>query len=818
MFGVRALRPFDSVESPVRGSASRALPLVVAASMGVGLTLAASTLVARWEERVAWQDFTAVSESNLLVLQNGWNEYLNKLVALRAFFEGSDEVTRQEFEIFTRRLLRDQSAIQNFSWVPRVLKSERRVYEYLAAEDGIPDFRIRTVPQHGTIVIAPEGDEYLPIFYSTLPKNNRIYGVDLLSTIPDKINRARDLDQLSCVPNWVLHSAEGVKHGILFSLPVYRHGSIYTTVEDRRRNLMGFVHGAFLIVEMVQQTINANMTPQGIDVFLFDAAAGPDDAPLYVHASPLRAGPLVAATRASIEASPHWSGDIKAGDARWRVMTTPVGTGPLGVHYDRAWIVAAAGLLVTFVVVAYMVATDRHARRLLAMNRQVAELARRDPLTGLANRRHFLELLGAAFAEFQRGGAPFAVLYFDLDHFKDINDVLGHPLGDTLLRIVGERVKGIISSNDVAARFGGDEFAVLQKNVSAAEAAQALAGKIAEAVALPCLLAGNEVQIGASIGVVLASAPTSDPETIMIQADLALYRAKEIGRNRVHLHSSDLDQEVHERVTLADELRVALQNGEIAVHYQPQVEIATGRIVGVEALARWNHPRRGVVLPSTFIPIAERTGLILPLGQRVFEQVCRDLRRWLEEGIAPELVAVNVSAAQFKFGSELEQHIEESLARWSIPRGKIELELTESVLMAITKQHRAGLERLHELGLTLAIDDFGIGYSSLSYLTWHHVNRLKMAKEIVFDVTRNSRNAAVVRAAIRLAAELGIDFIAEGVETAAQADFLLSAGCSYAQGYHFGRPVEAEQIAVLLRCGRIATAEPTMSRRSSTAA
>jgi diguanylate cyclase (GGDEF)-like protein len=800
MFGVIPLRHFISArrEKASLGSASRFVPVAVAISIGCGLTITAATLAARWEERVARQDFTAVSESHLLVLQNGWNEYLNKLVALRAFFESFDAVTRPEFEIFTQRLLRGESAVQNFSWVPRVSKDERWAYEYLAASDGIADFSIKAVPRHGTLVPSPERDEYLPIFYSTLPKKNRLYGVDLLSTIPDKIKRARDLDQLSCVPNWVLHSAEGVKHGILFSLPVYRRGATNATVEDRRRNLRGFVHGAFLITEMVQQTINANMTPQGIDVFLFDAEAAPTDLPLYTHGSRLRAAPPAPRSQAEIKGGIHWSGDIKVGDVRWTVLTAPLTPGPLVAGYARAWIVAGAGLLMTLLAVIYILATQRHARRLLAANREVAELARRDPLTGLANRRHFLELLATAFADYQRGGPAFAVLYFDLDHFKDINDTLGHPLGDKLLRIVADRVKGLIRRSDVAARFGGDEFAILQKNISTPEASRTLAAKINEALGQPCQLDGNEAQISATIGIVVASA-ASDPEAIMIQADLALYRAKEIGRGRFHLHSPDLDEQVRERVTLTDDLRLALQRGEIGLHYQPQVEITSGRIVGVEALARWNHPRRGLLMPLTFIPIAERTGLILPLGQQVFERVCRDLRGWLDEGIAPDRVAVNVSAAQFKLGAELEDEMRESMARWRIPRGRLELELTESVLMAITKQPRTVVEGLHHLGLTLAIDDFGTGYSSLNYLTWHQVDRLKIAKELVCDVSRNSRNAAVVRAAIRLANELGIDFLAEGVEDAVQADFLVAAGCSYAQGYHFGRPMEAEAVALLLR-------------------
>jgi EAL domain-containing protein (putative c-di-GMP-specific phosphodiesterase class I) len=240
------------------------------------------------------------------------------------------------------------------------------------------------------------------------------------------------------------------------------------------------------------------------------------------------------------------------------------------------------------------------------------------------------------------------------------------------------------------------------------------------------------------------------------------------------------------------------------------VEIVSGKIVGLEALVRWNHPTRGLIMPSIFIPIAERTGAIVPLGHWVFEEACRQLKRWRGQGIAPQVLAVNVSGVQFKRGGDLELNIAASLAKWNIESGNIEVELTETVLMEITQKHGDTLERLQQLGVRIAIDDFGTGYSSLKYLTIYPVNRLKIAQELVFRVTTDSRNATVVRAAIRLAQELGIEVIAEGVETKAQADFLLSAGCAYAQGYYFSRPMNAERATELLQQGKIEfTAMPT---------
>jgi diguanylate cyclase (GGDEF)-like protein len=777
--------------------------LVLTALFGFAFTVTASLLVARWEQRAAEQDFVSASETHLLTLQNGWNEHIGKLVALRALFESSDDVSRAEFEVFTRRLLHGQPAIQNFAWIPRVLRHEREAYERAAVRDGLSDYHIKAVPVHGTLVRSPERDEYLPVYYSTEASTNRVYGLDLRTTIGAEVDRARDLDQLGCVPNWIMHSAEGKKRGIMFSLPVYRHGRENSTVEQRRRNLIGYAHGVFLISELVAHAINSNLTPQGVDVHLFAADAAADDLPLYLHGSRLRAAPLSPKPKRALLTGTHWTGEIRAGAASWTVVTTPMTPGPLVATHGRAWIVFGAGLILTLAALGYIHASARHTRRLLLANRRVADLAQRDPLTSLANRRFFLDSLALAFAAYRHGGAPFAVLYFDLDHFKDVNDTLGHPFGDELLRLVADRVGHVVRATDVVARFGGDEFAVLQRDVSDLKDARSLAAKITAAVAIPYSLNGNEIHITASIGIARASLEVADPDTLMIQADLALYRAKGDGRARVRVHSADLDHQVRERVSISEDLRQACARGELSLHYQPQIEIASGRIVGVEALLRWHHPQRGLVLPGTFVPVAELTGLIVPLGEWAFEEACRQLRAWLDEGIAPEVVAVNISAAQFKFGVELESRIEESLARWRIPPGCVEMELTESVLMDVSEQHTSTLDRLRGLGLRLAIDDFGTGYSSLNYLTFYPVNRLKIAQQLVFRATTDSRNATVVRAATRLADDLGIECIAEGVETSAHAAFLRAAGCAYAQGYFYSRPVDAEGMRRLLRRGRI---------------
>jgi diguanylate cyclase (GGDEF)-like protein len=578
-------------------------------------------------------------------------------------------------------------------------------------------------------------------------------------------------------------------------------------LEDRRRNLLGFVQGVFQIGAMLDNTLHEIKTPANLFVFAEgDSVGGP---PIYEHAASANSSPILLGGSEDLTLIPHWSTTLKVADMQWKLVAVP-SPGTIAKHWS-SWILLAGGLLVTAIIVNFIRASDRYALGLVRANQRISELALKDPLTSLANRRAFLDRLSETYAATKRGGRPFGVLCVDLDHFKDVNDTLGHLVGDNLLRQVAERLKNVVRKTDLVARLGGDEFAILQTDLIEPAAAGGLAAKIVETLALPYRIDGQDVHSTASVGVALSPTEPAEPHSIPMQADLALYRAKEDGRNCYRFYDSNLNKTVRERVIISDELHLALDRGEFELYYQPQVEIVTGRIVGVEALVRWNHPKRGAVLPSVFIPVAERTGIILPLGKWVFEQACRQTRQWLDEGIAPDIVAVNFSAVQCK-RPEFERDIIESLARWKIGRGQVEIELTESVLLEATQLHRDIIERLRRLGLRIAIDDFGTGYSSLTYLTNYPVDRLKIGQDLVFGVTTDLRHASVVRTACRLAHELGIDLIAEGVETNAQAKFLTDASCMYAQGYLFSRPVNAARATALLRQRIIPRAEKQVDR------
>jgi diguanylate cyclase (GGDEF)-like protein/PAS domain S-box-containing protein len=430
---------------------------------------------------------------------------------------------------------------------------------------------------------------------------------------------------------------------------------------------------------------------------------------------------------------------------------------------------------------------------------QIALLARTDGLTGLANRMTFIDRLRQVLATAKRGGSPFAVLYIDVDHFKDVNDTLGHPIGDILLKEIADRLKASTRDEDVVARLGGDEFAILQTDVSDPTRAGGLATKLLHALAALYVLRGNHVRITVSIGIATYVPETSAPDTLLVQADLALYRAKEQGRNQYRFHTEDLDDAVRERVLLSAELRDAIEKGQLELYYQPQVEVVSGAIVGAEALIRWNHPTRGQLLPADFLPVAEQTGTIMPLGHWVLDRACRQMRQWRTEGVAPHVITINLSLAQLRNTRELVQDVVDALAKWDLMAGELEFDVTEATLAQLKWNRNDVLIQLRRLGVKIAIDDFGMEYSSFDYLKSYNVNHLKIARALIAEAVTNPDKADMVRVMIALARELGISVMAEGVETEQQRTLLIATGSpTKAQGFYFSEPVNATRFHALL--------------------
>ena len=450
-----------------------------------------------------------------------------------------------------------------------------------------------------------------------------------------------------------------------------------------------------------------------------------------------------------------------------------------------------------------------------AAEERIALLARTDPLTGLANRTTFIERLRQAFVAARRGAPSFALHYIDLDRFKDINDTLGHPVGDRFLIEMGDRIKQCLRESDLVGRLGGDEFAVLQTDISVSTDAGTLANKIRAALAEPLRLDGNLLHMTASVGIAIYGAETPTPEDLLAQADIALYRAKEEGRDQYRFHTEQLDIEVREQVALADELREAIARKELRLHFQPQVELSTGRIVGMEALVRWQHPNRGLLSPSTFIPVAERTGTIAEIGQWVLDHACEQMHLWREAGCAPAIVAVNVSPVEIKVGEDYIKYVTTTLSKWQLAPSDLEIDVTESTLARATLAQNDVLERLQKLGVKISIDDFGTKYSSLDYLKTYRVNRLKIPRTLTAAAAHNAESAAMVRAIVGIARELNIEVMAQGVETESQWSFLTATSpVSKVQGFYYSEPVSAKRAQELLQRGRIAPFGPPVSAAS----
>jgi len=440
---------------------------------------------------------------------------------------------------------------------------------------------------------------------------------------------------------------------------------------------------------------------------------------------------------------------------------------------------------------------------------QIRYLAYHDSLTGLGNRLLFKERLSMAVATARRNEWQAGVLFLDLDHFKRINDTLGHSVGDALLQGVADRLVASVRETDVVARddipsavsrLGGDEFTILLEGIEDAQDLAKVARRILEALARPFHLSGHEVVISGSIGITAWPEDGDDAEVLLRNADTAMYHAKEEGRNNYQFYAQSMNAVALQRLILEGKLRRALERDEFEVHYQPKVVLATGAIAGLEALLRWRDPELGMVLPGDFIPIAEETGLIVPLSDWVARAVCRQLVAWRERGLRLVPIAVNLSAHQFRSGKLVDQ-LGAVLRETGVAPNLLEMEITESTLMQDEPRVVAALEALRAQGLRISIDDFGTGYSSLAYLRRLPVDTLKLDRSFVSNIAENADDAALTAAIISMARALRLRVVAEGVETSAQRDLLRSFGCDEMQGYLVSRPVCAAEIEVLMLRG-----------------
>ncbi|HUF21007.1 MAG TPA: EAL domain-containing protein, partial [Burkholderiales bacterium] len=439
--------------------------------------------------------------------------------------------------------------------------------------------------------------------------------------------------------------------------------------------------------------------------------------------------------------------------------------------------------------------TTRDITELKVSEARISYLATRDPLTELPNRLLFNDRLEQGTINARRSGEAVGVLFIDLDRFKNINDSLGHHVGDLLLREVSQRMSACLRGGDTIARLGGDEFVIALEHLRKAEDAAQVAEKIVRSLARPVEVAGNSLSTSCSIGISIFPEDGDDASTLMKNADTAMYHAKEKGRNNFQFFSTDMNVRAVERHKLEISLRRALENGEFVLHYQPQVAFETGAVVGAEALIRWQDPERGLIAPSGFIGVAEESGLIEPIGRWVLMEACLQTRRWQDKGLLPARVAVNISARQLRDPREFLHYVNHVLDQSGLDPRYLELEMTESLLLDNIEENAAALRRLGKLGVHIAVDDFGTGYSSLAYLKQLPIDSLKVDRTFVRDIESDPDDAAIISAVIAMAHGLKLRVTAEGVETQGQLDALRALDCDEYQGYLLSKPIPADEFA-----------------------
>ena len=446
-------------------------------------------------------------------------------------------------------------------------------------------------------------------------------------------------------------------------------------------------------------------------------------------------------------------------------------------------------------MIASLLEDEREASELASA--EISHLAYTDPLTGLPNRPLFMDHLILALAQAARSTQKVAIFFLDLDRFKEINDSLGHSTGDALLKAVADRIRRCVREGDTIARFGGDEFTLLIPRIDNVEDAAKIAQKVHETLKIPFVIADRELFVTTSIGISVYPVDGVDPETLVRNADSAMYRAKDSGRDNYQLYAPSMNARALERLALENMLRRALENDELVLHYQPLVSATTRQVVGFEALVRWQHPEQGLLSPAHFISTAEMSGLIVPIGKWVMRTACIQAKMWRKRADHDLYVAVNLSARQFQ-QPDLVDQVAAILEETGLKPESLELEITESNAMQNAEKTIYTLRELKALGVRIAMDDFGTGYSSLSYLKRFPIDTLKLDRSFVLDVTTDRGDAAIVSAVIAMAHSLDLHVVAEGVETEAQLDFLCKQKCDRIQGYFFSKPLPSDQLGPYL--------------------
>ncbi len=802
----------DPRHEPAR---SRYAAIVMTAVLGTIASVGAFLLVLSWESRVAEIDFQSKARSYLEVINADLADARTLLYTMGAYVDTNGKmVSAPQFERFAQVLHNRVVGVRNICWAPRVSRSQRRSFEHvvLAAAAIAGHDRIVERNARGTVVPARDRPAYYPIVYvqtsaqyskTALPS---LLGFDLAS---EPLRRAaiaraiRTRRPAATIPLGII-GVSGARAGVVAFMatggPDAEHGGT--------RHHTGLVLAAFEIAPMIDNIIADKMRESGFALYLYDPAGHFDHRRIYSSS----AAKSVSAEHV-LRASMYWQGTVTLIDQRWGAIVTPAYAPSWNRGKLYALIALATGLTMTALLVAYLLLSlrrsiqledltanlhattedlHRKAEDLERHDKQISHLARHDALTGLSNRLVFGERIDEAIARYRRN-APFALLYLDIDHFKDVNDTLGHGAGDQLLCSVSQRITKCLRAGDTIARLGGDEFAVILADTDTPDFIAQAAERLIADVSQPLVIDGQSAVVSVSIGIALPG-DGATAESLLKEADLALYEAKRAGRHTYRFFETHLRLQIEARRKLESDIRHALDYGEFEVFYQPIIDIGRGRVTAFEALLRWNHPEHGLLGPDRFISFAEERGLIIELGLGVLRTACEQAARWPE----PVKVAVNISPLQFQ-NENLVTDVIRCLASSGLPAKRLEIEITEAAVLQESLATRNVLDDLRAMGVTVAFDDFGTGFSSLSSLLRFPFDKLKIDRTFVAGLDASDNAEAIVRAIIGLAVNLDLVTTGEGVETPAQLENLRRLGCIEAQGYLFSRPRPNDDVPRLLR-------------------
>jgi diguanylate cyclase (GGDEF)-like protein len=758
----------------------------------------------RFEHRV--DDLTATIKARM-------ESYEHVLRAGGGFLSASASVDRGEWRKYVSSLRLEEMypGIQGFGYAPAVVAKQKAEHVAKLREEGFRDYQVRP---------AGEREFYVPVLYREPfdVQNQRALGYDMFSeaTRRDALERARDSGRaaLSGKVRLVVEPDKESPAATLMFQPVYAAGYVPPTVAARRGALKGFVFAPFRMEQLLTGILGPHFVDADVMLEIFDGDSARDKAMLYASQPP-------ATFSASNAVFFQDERPVDIAGRRWLMRFT--GNPAVSAHLDmtRPNAIAMGGLaasLSLFCVLYAWATQNRRARELATQltrdlrksEERFRHLAHHDALTNLPNRVLLQDYLGTALARAKRNNTQVALLFVDLDRFKNINDSLGHDTGDQVLKLASRRIESSVRENDFIARMGGDEFVVVIGDLKEAEAAAHVAQHIQKNLSRPCFFGGHELLITPSIGISVYPQDGEELEALLKHADAAMYSAKANGRNNSQFYTQEINEAVTERLGLEAALHRALERGEFTLHYQPIVELWSGKIVGAEALLRWRHPDRGIVPPSEFIPIAEDTGLIVSIGEWALREACTQCRAWQARGLKLTRLAVNLSSRQLMQRRAADRILQILTDTGFEPR-ELELELTETSLMQNTEIAIAALKDLKHSGIEIALDDFGTGYSSLSYLRRFPIDKLKIDRSFVRDISIDPNDATLVRALIELAHSLNIRIVAEGVEIAEQLEFLRRHRCDEAQGYFFSRPIGAKEFGALLATWTKPASWPTLS-------